>query len=237
MLSKERVELLSRKWNVNPHISAEWDTIIEQDILAFLLKQDRDSRELDSILPKHEDILNAFKYVEFSDVKAVIIGQDPYPGKDRKGVYHAHGLSFSSMSDDIPKSLQNIFKEIKDEYGYMNKCADLTPWTDQGVLLLNMNLTVIEGQPNNTPGNGWGIITNTVVRRLSERGQPIVFMLWGRKAQEVEFYIRKSRSVKILKAAHPSPMSADRGFFGCNHFIKCNDFLEKHGIEPIDWRT
>lgn len=235
LLSTKKVTELSKRWGVDPHISAEWDEVIEQDLLTLLLKQDKDSRKVEHILPKRGDVLNAFRFVEFSEVKVVILGQDPYPGTDSKGNYHAHGLSFSSMSKEVPASLKNIFREIKDEYGFMNKSPDLTPWTAQGVLLLNRQLTVVEGQPGS--GGGWDTLTSNVIRKLSKREQPTVYMLWGKKAQEVEQYIKKSRRVRILKAAHPSPMSADRGFFGCNHFIKCNDFLEKHGVEPIDWRT
>lgn len=223
--------------NKRLHISKEWDKVIDLKALERRMRMDEKCRNYDRILPAHEDILNAFKYIEFSDVNVVIIGQDPYPGRDREGKPFAHGLAFSSLSKEVPASLKNVFKEIDNEYGHRNRHADLTAWTGCGVLLMNMNLTVIEGEPGSHTDTGWEQITTDIISKLSRRGKPTVFMLWGKKAQSVEEYIKESEWNLVLKAAHPSPMSADKGFFGCNHFELCNEFLELHGLPCVDWST
>lgn len=183
------------------------------------------------IYPSEEKIFNALNHVPFDKVKVVIIGQDPYhePGQ-------AQGLSFSVPENvDIPPSLVNIMKEIEDDLGIKcQKSGDLTRWADQGVLLLNSVLTVRRGQANSHKDKGWENVTGKIIQLLGQREKPIVFMLWGSHAQSFAPEIAPWHLV--LKAPHPSPLSAYRGFFGCKHFSKCNDFLIKNGETPIDWQ-
>lgn len=183
------------------------------------------------IYPSKEKIFNALNHVPFDKVKVVIIGQDPYhePGQ-------AQGLSFSVPENvDIPPSLVNIMKEIEDDLGIKcQKSGDLTRWADQGVLLLNTVLTVRRGQANSHKDRGWENITRKIIQLLGQREKPIVFLLWGSHAQSFASEIAPWHLV--LKAPHPSPLSAYRGFFGCKHFSKCNDFLIKNGETPIDWQ-
>ena len=183
------------------------------------------------IYPSKEKIFNALNHVPFDKVKVVIIGQDPYhePGQ-------AQGLSFSVPENvDIPPSLVNIMKEIEDDLGIKcQKSGDLTRWADQGVLLLNTVLTVRRGQANSHKDRGWENITRKIIQLLGQREKPIVFLLWGSHAQSFASEIAPWHLV--LKAPHPSPLSAYRGFFGCKHFSQCNDFLIKNGETPIDWQ-
>ena len=182
------------------------------------------------VYPKMENIFNALNYCPYDKVKVVIIGQDPYHEP-----HQAHGLSFSVEEGvSYPPSLVNIFKEIEDDLGKkVQNSGNLTRWAKQGVMLLNTTLTVRRGQANSHRGKGWEIFTNEVIRQLSARKDPIVFLLWGSNAQSFAPIIEKQHLV--LKAPHPSPLSAYRGFFGCKHFSKANDFLVKSGKEPIDW--
>lgn len=183
------------------------------------------------IYPTPENVFNALNLVKFDDVKVVIIGQDPYhqPGQ-------AHGLSFSVQNGvKIPPSLVNIYKEIESETG--NKSCtngDLTAWAKQGVLLLNSVLTVREGEPNSHKNMGWEQITSKVVELLSNREKPVVFLLWGANAISIGQKINRQKHL-VLTSAHPSPLSAYNGFFGCNHFIKTNEFLIKNNMQPINW--
>ena len=183
------------------------------------------------IYPSKEKIFNVLNHVPFDKVKVVIIGQDPYhePGQ-------AQGLSFSVPENvDIPPSLVNIMKEIEDDLGIKcQKSGDLTRWADQGVLLLNTVLTVRRGQANSHKDRGWENITRKIIQLLGQREKPIVFLLWGSHAQSFASEIAPWHLV--LKAPHPSPLSAYRGFFGCKHFSQCNDFLIKNGETPIDWQ-
>ena len=182
------------------------------------------------IYPKMENIFNALNYCSYDKVKVVIIGQDPYHEP-----HQAHGLSFSVEEGvDYPPSLVNIFKEIEDDLHIkVQNFGNLARWAKQGVMLLNTTLTVRRGQANSHRGHGWEIFTNEVIRQLSARKDPIVFILWGSNAQSFEPIIEKQHLV--LKAPHPSPLSAYRGFFGCKHFSKANEFLMSIGKEPIDW--
>lgn len=183
------------------------------------------------IYPKEDHIFNALNHVPFDKVKVVIIGQDPYhePGQ-------AQGISFSVPETvTIPPSLVNIMQEIQNDLGI--QClpsGDLTRWANQGVLLLNSVLTVRRGQANSHKGYGWETFTGEVIKRLGARKEPIVFLLWGAYAQSFAPYIESQHL--ILKAPHPSPLSAYRGFFGCKHFSKCNQFLASHQQTPIDWK-
>lgn len=184
-----------------------------------------------TIYPKMENIFNALNAVKYNDVKVVIIGQDPYHEPNQ-----AHGLAFSVEEGvNLPPSLVNIYKEIEDDLGI--KCeqsGNLSRWAKQGVLLLNTSLTVRRGQANSHRGKGWEVFTNEIIKLLSARTEPMVFILWGSNAQAFAPIIAKHHLV--LKAPHPSPLSAYRGFFGCKHFSKTNDFLTKCGKEPIDWK-
>ncbi len=183
------------------------------------------------IYPCEQNIFNALNHVPLNKIKVVIIGQDPYHEPNQ-----AQGLSFSVPENvDIPPSLVNIMKEIEDDLHI--KCyknGNLERWANQGVLLLNTVLTVRRGLANSHKDKGWEILTRKIIEIIGKRKEPAVFMLWGSYAQSFENLIDKQHLV--LKAPHPSPLSAYRGFFGCKHFSKCNDFLTKNGQTPIDWR-
>lgn len=183
-----------------------------------------------TIYPEMENIFSALNAVKFEDVKVVIIGQDPYHEPNQ-----AHGLAFSVQDGvDIPPSLVNIFKEIESDLGIKTKkSGDLSRWAKQGVLLLNTSLTVRRGQANSHRGHGWENLTSKIISLLSEREDPVVFLLWGSNAQA--FAPNIAAQHLVLKAPHPSPLSAYRGFFGCKHFSKTNEFLASHGKTEIDW--
>lgn len=185
-----------------------------------------------TVYPPKSLILNAFDQTPYDKVKVVILGQDPYynPGQ-------AMGMSFSvNKGVAVPKSLQNMFKEIADDTGRPSTIegGDLTPWARQGVLLLNTVLTVVAGQPNSHKGVGWETFTDAVINKLNSRNIPTVFLLWGRNALDKRALITNPTHL-VLTAAHPSPLSAFNGFFGCRHFSKSNEFLRKNGLEEIVW--
>lgn len=184
------------------------------------------------VFPPASMVLRAFELTPFSSVKAVIIGQDPYHGDGQ-----AEGLCFSVKDGvDIPPSLMNIYKEIHSDLGYpIPKRGSLVSWAKEGVLLLNAVLTVRAHHPLSHANIGWQEFTDAAIRALNTVDRPVVFMLWGRNAQQKEAMLTNPNHL-VLKAAHPSPLSANHGFFGCKHFSKCNEFLVSHGIEPIDWR-
>lgn len=184
------------------------------------------------IFPPAEDIFNAFHLTPLHNVKAVILGQDPYHNDGQ-----AHGLCFSVKPPvDPPPSLVNIYQELHDDLGYyIPNNGYLTKWAEQGVLMLNTVLTVRAHQANSHRGIGWEEFTDAAIRILNEQDRPIVFILWGRPAQMKEKMLNNPNHL-ILKAPHPSPLSAYRGFFGSKPFSKTNQFLEEHGIEPIDWQ-
>ena len=186
-----------------------------------------------TVYPPAEDIFNAMHFTPLSKVKVLILGQDPYHNE-----HQAHGLSFSVLPDqpDIPPSLQNIYKELQEDlgceipsHGYLKK------WADQGVLLLNTVLTVRAHQANSHQGRGWEQFTDAIIRAVNAKDSPVVYMLWGRPAQSKIPMLTNPKHL-ILKAPHPSPLSAYRGFFGCKHFSQANAFLESHGESPIDWQ-
>lgn len=216
-------------------IGNEWDEVLvgETDkpyftkISEFLEREYRDY----TVYPPRSLIFSSLKYVKFSDVKVVIVGQDPYinPGQ-------ANGLAFAVGSGvALPRSLCNIFAEIESDTGasMKGKSGELTGWAKQGVLLLNATLTVRAGSSNAHSNCGWQEFTDCVIRKLGEREQPMVFILWGRNAQQKEPLIGKQHL--IIKSAHPSPMSAHAGFFGSKPFSRTNAFLSAHGMTPIDW--
>ena len=217
------------------HIGNEWDELLKDEFQKEYYQKLRavlaNEYKTHTVYPDMYDIFNALKYTSYSDVKAVIIGQDPYHGPGQ-----AHGLCFSvKRGIEPPPSLKNIFKEINDELGIAPpNHGELTSWAKQGVLMLNTVLTVRAGQANSHKGIGWETVTDKVIELLNERSKPIVFLLWGgnarRKAQLVT-----NPSHKILACAHPSPLSAYNGFFGCGHFVKCNEFLNSVGETPINW--
>lgn len=184
------------------------------------------------IFPPSDDIFNAFNYTPLSKVKVVIIGQDPY-----HNIGQAHGLCFSVKPEvDIPPSLVNIYKELQDDLGcFIPDNGYLKKWADQGVLMLNSVLTVRAHQANSHKGIGWEKFTDAAIRILNQQERPIVYMLWGKPAQDKAAKVDNPKHL-LLKAPHPSPLSAFRGFFGCKHFSKCNEFLKENGIEPIDWQ-
>lgn len=184
------------------------------------------------IFPPADDIFNAFHLTPLKDVKVVILGQDPY-----HNIGQAHGLSFSVKPGiEAPPSLVNIYNELKEDLGcYIPNNGYLVKWAQQGVLLLNTVLTVRAHQANSHRGIGWEDFTNAVIRILNEQDRPIVFLLWGRPAQNKMSMLNNPNHL-ILTAPHPSPLSAYRGFFGCKHFSRTNEFLSQHGIAPIDWQ-
>ena len=185
-------------------------------------------RENENVLPDRSNLFKAFELTKPQDVKVVIIGQDPYhtPGQ-------AQGLSFS-LPNDAPTqpSLKNILKELEADTGIKRKETDLTSWANQGVLLLNSALTVLQGQPGAHKNMGWNLFTKKIVEIVDKQPQPIVFILWGKHAQEYELYIKNKH---VIKSPHPSPFSARKGFFGSKPFTKTNQYLVENGSPPIDW--
>ncbi len=184
-----------------------------------------------TIYPDMYDIFNALRYTSYSDVKAVMIGQDPYHGPGQ-----AHGLCFSVKKGiAVPPSLKNMYKELADDVGFtIPSHGELIGWAKQGVLMLNAVLTVRAGEANSHKGMGWEKFTDRVIELLNDREKPIVFLLWGGNARRKKELI-KNPNHKVLEAAHPSPLSAYNGFFGCRHFSKTNAFLKELGETPIDW--
>lgn len=183
-----------------------------------------------TIYPEATNVFSALNLVKFNDVKVVIIGQDPYHEPNQ-----AHGLCFSVENGIFPPSLQNIYKEIEKETGKKSVTnGNLTSWARQGVLLLNSVLTVRKGQANSHRNIGWEQVTGKIINLLNEREKPIVFLLWGANAQKIGKDIDKSKHF-VLSCAHPSPLSAYNGFFGCGHFVKANEILKKLGEKEIEW--
>lgn len=184
------------------------------------------------VYPPAEDIFNAFHFTPLKDVKVLLLGQDPYHNE-----HQAHGLSFSVQpGQDIPPSLVNIYKELHDDLGcYIPNNGYLKKWADQGVLLLNTVLTVRAHQANSHQGHGWEQFTDAVIQAVNAQDRPIVYMLWGAPARRKKAMLTNPKHL-ILEAPHPSPLSAYRGFFGCKHFSKANEFLKASSLEPIDWQ-
>lgn len=217
------------------NIGNEWDKLLHGEfdkeyylkLRTFLAKEYKTRR----IYPDMYDIFNALKFTSYSDVKVVVIGQDPYHGEGQ-----AHGLSFSVKRGIMPPpSLKNIFKEIHDELGIsVPRHGELTKWAQQGVLLLNAVLTVRAGEANSHKGVGWEHFTDKVISLLNEREKPMVFLLWGSNARQKKALITNPKH-KILETVHPSPLSAYGGFFGCGHFATANEFLREIGEKEIDW--
>ena len=218
------------------HIGNDWDDILKNEWqkpyylkLREFLKNEYAHH---TVYPKAENIFNALKYTSFSDTRCVIIGQDPYHGPSQ-----AHGLCFSvEKGTALPPSLVNIFKEYQDDLGYpAPQSGNLTKWAQNGVLLLNTVLTVRRASPLSHQGQGWEILTDEIIKKLDRKKEPVVFLLWGSPAQRKANIITNPIHLK-LATVHPSPLSAYRGFFGCKHFSKTNEFLRQNNLKEIDWR-
>ncbi len=202
---------------------------------AGLLNFVKDEYSKHVVYPPSGDIFNALHLTPLKNVKVLILGQDPYHNE-----HQAHGLSFSVLPDvsakDIPPSLQNIYKELHEELGtFMPDNGYLKKWADEGVLMLNAVLTVRAGAANSHAGHGWENFTDAIIEQVNKIDRPVVYMLWGRYAQNKAKLLNNPKHL-VLMAAHPSPLSAYNGFFGCGHFKKCNDFLTANGEKPIDWQ-
>jgi uracil-DNA glycosylase len=212
-----------------PYLKGEFGKPYYKDLYEFVKKEYSEH----VIYPPSDQIFTAFHLTPLSKVKVLILGQDPYHEPNQ-----AHGLSFSVpvTQKKIPPSLQNIYKELQDEMGcYIPNNGYLEKWARQGVMMLNTVLTVRAGEANSHKDKGWEQFTNAVIRVLNEQDRPIVYMLWGSPAQKKASMLNNPKHL-ILKAVHPSPLSAYRGFFGCGHFLKCNQFLEENGLDKVDWQ-
>ncbi len=209
-------------------LAEEMEKDYYQQLQAFVQKRRAEVR----VFPEEKNVFNALKLTPFESVKVVILGQDPYHGFGQ-----AHGLSFSvQKGTPLPPSLKNIYKELQEDIGgELPKEGDLSHWAKQGVLLLNTVLTVEEGNANSHKGMGWETLTNRLIESLNELKHPVIFILWGKPAQEKEKLITNPNHV-LLKAPHPSPLSAYRGFFGSKPFSKVNDILIQQGQTPICWK-
>lgn len=211
-----------------------WDVILDKEMQqeyykklgTFVKKEYREK----VCYPKYQDIFNALRYTDYDQVNVVILGQDPYHGEGE-----AHGLSFSVLEGvRRPPSLNNIFKELYSDLGVKREANDLTYWAEQGVLLLNSIMSVEKDKPLSHKDKGWEIFTDNIIRYLNEREKPIVFILWGSYARSKKVLIT-NKNHYIIESAHPSPLSASRGFFGSKPFSKTNEFLVKNGEQPIIW--
>ena len=210
------------------HLASEFEKDYMQQLQSFLHDE-----KTKSILPHSSLWFNALTTTDLDEVKVVILGQDPYPTPG-----HAHGLCFSVMPEvkPIPKSLINIYKELKDDLGIVNSNGNLQAWADQGVLLLNSVLTVEAGNANSHQGQGWEQFTDRIIEVLNEQASPIVFVLWGAYAQKKGSFVDNSQHL-VLRSPHPSPLSAYRGFYGSKPFSQINDFLIENGKKPINWKV
>ncbi|MBD0331740.1 MAG: uracil-DNA glycosylase [Chitinophagaceae bacterium] len=217
-------------------IEPTWKEILKEEFnqpyfeqIVYHIKTERQLGKV--IYPPGSFIFNAFEKTPFSKLKAVLLGQDPYHGPRQ-----AHGLCFSVQNGvQQPPSLQNILKELHDDVGVpVPKHGSLEKWAEQGVLLLNASLTVRQYEPMSHSKIGWERFTNSVIKKVSDLKEHVAFLLWGKFAQEKKYLIDEKKHL-ILQAAHPSPLSAMNGFFGCRHFSRTNEYLMKHGIEPINW--
>lgn len=213
----------------------EWDKILAPifttEYFSALAKFVSNEYQTQTVFPPKEDVFSAFRLTDFSKVKVVILGQDPY-----HEVGQAHGLCFSVQNGcKLPPSLKNVFKELYSDLGITAFGSDLTPWAKQGVLLLNATLTVRQGEANSHAKCGWQTFTNDVISLLNSRKKPVVFVLWGNNARQKRALIDTDRHF-IVESAHPSPLSAHNGFFGSKPFSKINGLLKNLGETEIDWQ-
>lgn len=215
-------------------INKKWDIVLKEELkkdyfkkLGIFVKSEYKHK---TVFPPYENVFDALRFTDYDCVKVVILGQDPY-----HGLGEAHGLSFSVRKGiKIPPSLLNIFKELKNDLGIDRTNTDLTDWAKQGVLLLNSIMTVVKDRPLSHKDKGWEIFTDKIIKLLNERQEPVIFILWGNFARSKKALITNSRH-KIIESAHPSPLSANRGFFGSKPFIKTNIYLKEMNKEPIQW--
>ena len=215
-------------------INKKWDIVLKEEFekeyfkkLGIFVKNEYKTK---TIFPKYENIFDALRFTDYDDVKVVILGQDPY-----HGLGEAHGLSFSVREGvKMPPSLQNIFKELYSDLGIKRTKSDLTDWAQEGVLLLNSIMTVVKDTPLSHKNKGWEIFTDTIISKLNEREEPVIFLLWGSFARSKKELITNKRH-KIIESVHPSPLSANRGFFGSKPFSKINNYLKEIGKEEIKW--
>lgn len=220
---------------MNVKIEQSWQNVLQDEFekpyFKNLVSFVKDEYATQKVYPPGNQIFHAFEHCSFDKVKVVILGQDPYHGPNQ-----ANGLAFSVKDGvRVPPSLLNIFKEIKSDLGKdLPATGNLERWAEQGVLLLNATLTVRAGDAGSHQKKGWEEFTDAVVRKINDLKENVVFMLWGAYAQKKGAFIDERKHL-VLKAAHPSPFAADRGFFGSRHFSKANEYLVAHGKEPIDW--
>jgi len=215
-------------------INKNWDIILKEEFnkdyfkkLGIFVKNEYKTK---TVFPPYENIFDALRFTDFDKVKVVILGQDPY-----HGLGEAHGLSFS-VKENVkkPPSLQNIFKELYNDLGITRTKSDLTDWAKEGVLLLNSIMTVVKDTPLSHKNKGWEIFTDNIIKTLNEREDPVIFLLWGSFARSKKELITNHHH-KIIESVHPSPLSANRGFFGSKPFSKINNYLKEMGKEEIKW--
>ncbi len=217
------------------HIEPSWKKALREEFETNTWEQlrtfVREEYTKTTVYPPPKLIFNAFTLTPFDEVKVVILGQDPYHGKEQ-----AHGLCFSVPEGvRVPPSLQNIYKELHTDLGIpIPETGNLEHWAKQGVLLLNATLTVRAGKPGSHQGKGWEAFTDTVIQKLNDEREHLVFMLWGNYAKQKGAFIDREKHL-VLESAHPSPYSAYNGFFGCRHFSKANEYLEKYKLSKINW--
>jgi len=218
--------MIGNKWD--EILKDEFEKMYFKDLMEFVDKEYKTK----TIYPYFPNVFNALKYTDYDDVKVVIIGQDPY-----HGMGEAHGLSFSVLEGVTkPPSLRNIFKELKDDLGIDEpKYGNLEAWTKEGVMLLNAVLTVEKDKPASHQGKGWETFTDEIIKKINEKTEPVVFLLWGSFAKSKKELITNTIHC-IIESAHPSPFSAYKGFFGTKPFSKANEFLKNNDFEPIDWQ-
>lgn len=217
-------------------INNDWDAILEKEFSDPYYQKLRTFLDYEythyTVYPKAPDLYNALRFTSFADTKVVIIGQDPYHEPNQ-----AYGLAFSVKKGvKIPPSLVNIYKELHEDLGcYIPNHGELTKWAKQGVLLLNATLTVREHQAASHKNQGWERLTDAIITSLNQKTTPVVFLLWGNNARQKKKLITNPKHL-ILECAHPSPLSAYNGFFGCRHFSQTNKFLSENNLQPIDWQ-
>lgn len=215
-------------------INKKWDIVLKDEFkkdyfrnLGIFVKNEYTTK---TIFPPYENIFDALRFTDYDEVKVVILGQDPY-----HGLGEAHGLSFSVRENvKMPPSLQNIFKELYSDLGIKRTKSDLTDWAKEGVLLLNSIMTVVKDRPLSHKNKGWETFTDTIISKLNEREEPVIFVLWGSFARSKKELITNKNN-KIIECVHPSPLSASRGFFGSKPFSKINNYLKELGKEEIKW--
>lgn len=215
-------------------INKQWDIELQEEFrkpyfeqLGIYVKKEYKNKQ---IFPPYEHIFDALRFTDYNDVKVVILGQDPY-----HGLGEAHGLSFSVHNNvKTPPSLINILKELRNDLNIIRNKSDLTDWAKQGVLLLNSIMTVEKDKPLSHKNKGWEIFTDTIIKKLNDRDEPVIFVLWGSFARSKKEFITNPQHI-IIESVHPSPLSANRGFFGSKPFSKINNELENRGKSPIKW--